>query len=225
MRNLFPVCVLSIAFASASSGAGQKPGTYTPVPLIVTVEAADSAGNPCGICADGQGDYIDGQQGVKATIDQYGNIIIDFQTTRTNMRWLTYHYPVTTPVPPSDGLHQHHYLSTIKLGNGVPLQNIPSGGSIYVASCPLFAVDQLEYLHGFYRDCTSGFGSEGSTLRVTRSAINSDEWEVEPEPVVGPGSQLGAWARVFSATTKGRTQIVDYGLMNLPFRMTLTAKH
>ena len=221
MRNLFLACVLVTAFAPVSSGAGQKSGTYTPVPLIVTVEPSDSADNPCAICADGAGDYVDGQQGVKATIDQWGNIIIDFQTTRSNMRWLTYHYPVTTL--PGDGSHQHHYLSTLALGNG-PLQNIQIGNSIVVASCPLYddPSGQPQYRHGFYRDCGSGLGAEGSKLVVTRKADN--KWEVEPESVPGPGTELGAWARVYSATTKGRAQVVDYGLMSLPFKMTLTAK-
>jgi hypothetical protein len=49
---------------------------------------------------------------------------------------------------------------------------------------------------------------------VTRTASN--EWTVEPE--------TAASARVFSVTTKGRTQVVDYGVMSLPFKMTLTAK-
>jgi hypothetical protein len=160
MRNLFLACVLLIAFAPVSSGAGQKPGTYTPVPLIVTV---DSLGGTCRICGDnpdGSGVYTDGEDGVKATIDQYGNIIIDFQTTRTNTRWLTYDYPVTTPT--GDGSHQHHYLSTIALGNGA-LQNIRIGGWIFVASCPLYddPSGQPQYRHGFYRDCGSGLGPEG----------------------------------------------------------------
>jgi hypothetical protein len=220
MRNLFLVCVLSIAFGPVSSGAGQKAGSHTPVPLIVTV---DSLGGSCGICgdaADGSGVYTDGQDGVKATIDQYGNIIIDFQTTRTNMRWLTYHYPVTMPTPPSDGSHQHHYLSTISLGGGA-LQAMPvtsPNTSILVASCTLFddPSGQPQYRHGFYRDCGSGFGSAGSPLVVTRTAIN--EWQVKPDP------ESGAKARVFSATTKGRLQVVDYDVMPLPFKMTLTAK-
>jgi hypothetical protein len=220
MRNLLLACVLSIAFAPVSSGAGQKPGTYPPVPLIVAIDPLnDVGGNPqCGICGDaldGSGIYTDGQDGVKATIDQYGNIIIDFQTTRTNVRWLTYRYPLTSPTPPGDGSHQHHYLSTLSLGNGA-LQIMPVGGEISVASCPLYddPSGQPQYRHGFYRDCGSGLGAEGSKLVVTRTAI--DEWEVEPES--------GAWARVFSATTKGRLQVADYGLMSLPFKMTLTAK-
>jgi hypothetical protein len=214
MRNLFLACVLAIAFASVSSGAGQKPGTYPPVPLKVTVAAVDSWSNPCAICSDGGGDYIDGQMGVKATIDQWGDIIIDFQTTRTKMRGLNYNYPVTpTPVPPADG--SHDYISTLPLGNGA-LQAMPIPSSIFVASCPLYndPSGQPQYRHGFYRDCGSGLGPEGSRLVVTRKAIN--EWDVEPES--------GALARVFSATTKGRTQVFDYGLMSLPFKMTLTAK-
>ena len=211
MRNLFLVCVLSIAFASVSSGAGQKPGTYTPVPLRVTVHSVDSAGHQCAICPDGAGDYIDGQKGVKATIDQYGNVIIDFQTTRTNMRWLHYQYPAGTPIPPGDG--SHHYFSTIKL-DGRPLQTMATDDVIHVASCPLFddPSGQLQYRHAFYRDCQSGV-VDGVGLVVTRT---NSGWDVEPEP--------GALAWVFSITTTGRTQVTNYGLMSLPFSMTLTPK-
>lgn len=217
MRSLFLACGLSIAFAPVSSDAGQKPGTYPPVPLIVTIDPLnDPSGNPqCGICGDGLGDYVDGQDGVKATIDQYGNIIIDFQTTRTKIRGLQYHYPVGSTAPPGDGSQSHHYISTISLGSGA-LQAMAVPASIYVASCPLYddPSGQPQYRHGFYRDCGSGLGPQGSRLVVTRRAMN--EWEVEPES--------DASARVFSATTKGRAQVVDYGLMSLPFRMTLTAK-
>ena len=214
MRNLFLACVVSvIAFAPVSSGAGQKPGTYSPVPLTVTV---DSLGGYCAICGDapdGSGVYIDGQDGVKATIDQYGSIIIDFQTTRTKIRGLKYHYPGPGAVPPGDG--SHHYFSTLSLNAGGALQAMPIGTSVYVASCPLYddPSGRPQYRHGFYRDCQGGFGQEGSKLVVTRTVTG---WEVEPEP--------GAIARVFSITTTGRTQVVDYGLMSLPFKMTLTAK-
>ncbi|MEO7135419.1 MAG: hypothetical protein ABI024_14495 [Vicinamibacterales bacterium] len=183
------------------------------MPLIVTV---DSLGGSCGICGDGfygSGDYIDGQEGVKATIDQWGDIIIDFQTTQTKIRRLQYHYPPTTPVPPADG--SHDYFSTLPLGNGA-LQAMGIRAWVFVASCPLYTdpSGQPQYRHGFYRDCGSGLGAEGSRLVVTRTASN--QWTVEPE--------LGSSARVFSTTTKGRTQVVDYGLMSLPFKMTLTAK-
>jgi hypothetical protein len=215
MRNLFLTCVVSvIAFAPVSSGAGQKPRTYSPVPLTVTVESVDSLGNACAICGDGAGDYTDGVDGVKATIDQYGSIIIDFQTTRTKIRGLKYHYPGPSAVPPGDG--SHHYLSTLSLNAGGALQAMPIGTSVYVASCPLYddPSGRPQYRHGFYRDCQGGFGQEGSRLVVTRKGATV--WEVEPEP--------GAIARVFSITTTGRTQVVDYGLMGLPFKMTLTAK-
>ncbi len=211
MRNLFLVCVLSIAFASVSSGAGQKPGTHTPVPLRVTVDSVDSMGHLYGISADGAGDYVDGEKGVKATIDQYGNLIIDFQTTRTNMRWLHYQYPEGTPIPPGDGLH--HYFSTIKLDGG-PLQTMTPGDVSHVASCPLFddPSGQLQYRHGFSRDCQSGV-VDGVGLVVTRTP---DGWAVEPD--------AGADAFVFSITNTGRARVFNYGVMSLPFRMTLRAK-
>jgi len=220
MRNVLLACGLVIAFAPVSSGAGQKPGTYTPVPLVVAVDPIlDLSGTPtCGICGDNpdlSGVYVDGQDGVKATIDQYGNIIIDFQTTRTKIRGLKYRYPATAPVPPGvpPGDGSHHYFSTIKL-DGHPLQNMAQGDVTHVASCPLYddPSGQPQYRHGFQRDCQSGV-VDGAGLVVTRTI---DGWLVEPE--------AGALAYVFSITTTGRARVFNYGLMSLPFKMTLTAK-
>jgi hypothetical protein len=218
MRKLsLALVVLSLAaLGPVASAAGVKPGTYVPVPLVVMVHAVDTYGNPCGICGDGQdgsATYVDGQDGVKANIDQYGNIIIDFQTTRAKIRGLRYAYSSTNPVPPGDGTN--HYFSTIKLDGGGALQAMSPETTISVASCPLYDDDsgQPQYRHGFYRDCQSGFGPEGSKLNVTRTATG---WDVEPEP--------GAQARVFSITTKGRVQVQDFGVLSLPFKMTLTPR-
>lgn len=92
----------------------------------------------------------------------------------------------------------------------------PGGPSIYKASCLLYDddSDQPQYRHSFFRDCGSGLGSVGSPLVVTRTSATT--WEIEPE--------APATARVFSATTKGRLQVHDFGDFSLPFKMTLTAK-
>lgn len=219
MRKLGLVCLVVSTFAmeAVPSGAPQKQGTYTPVPLTVTVHAQDSVGNPCGICGDdtdGWGNpvdttYTDGDQGVKASLDKYANLIIDFQTTRSSIRRLVYNYaavdgnPSTTP----PGTGSNHYISTI----GGNLQPMQVGDLIEVASCPLYD-NEVSYRHSFYRDCQSGFGSAGSALRVTRTSATT--WEVE---ATGP-------ARVFSITNKGGAQVQDFDNFVLPFKMTLTAK-
>ena len=88
------------------------------------------------------------------------------------------------------------------------------GDVSHVASCPLFEdpSGQLQYRHGFYRDCQSGV-VDGVGLVVTRTP---DGWVVEPD--------AGADAFVFSITNTGRARVFNYGVMSLPFRMTLRAK-
>ena len=223
MRKVgFVVVVVSIfAFGSLPSGAGQKPNTYTPVPLVVTMNACD-AYRPAEICgdgfeqdADGNTTYSDGQDGVTANIDQYGNVIINFQTTRAKIRGLFYKYGSATPAPPGGGFN--HYFSTIGLTPGSALQPMAPGSTVYAASCPLYVDDagQYQYRHGFSRDCQSGLGPEGSPLVVTRTSATT--WEIEPA--------APAAARVFSVTTKGRLRVQPFSpLMNLPFKMTLRAK-
>ena len=219
MRQLGLVCLVVSMFAvgAAPSGAPQRPGTYEPIPLTVTVHARDSLGVPCGICGDAADSagapidtvYTNGDQGVEASIDKWGNLIIDFQTTKAQIRGLVYDYtndPANpTPAPPGTGSNQ--YLSTI--GGNLGLMLV--GEWIDVASCPLYD-DELSYRHSFYRDCQSGLGSVGSPLRVTR--ISATTWEVE---TTGP-------ARVFGIATKGRAQVQDFGEFSLPFKMTLTAQ-
>jgi hypothetical protein len=219
MRKVRFVAVIGsmFAFGWLPSGASVKPGTHTPVPLIVTVNACDPM-VVSEICGDGSEQdelgrttYTDGQDGVRATIDQYGNLIIDFQTTRAKIRGLVYKYGASSSAPPGGG--SNHYLSTI---GGTALQALPPSGTTIKTSCPLYDDDsgQPQYRHSFSRDCQGGFGSEGSPLMVTRTGEGT--WTIVPtEP---------ATARVFSITTKGRVQVQDLGDFGLPFTMTLTAK-
>jgi hypothetical protein len=219
----FVAVILSIvAFGSRPSGAPAKPGTFTPVPLEVTMNActvstlSEICGDAFALDGDGNTTYADGQDGVRANIDQYGNVIIDFQTTRAKIRGLVYKYgDGSTSTPPGGG--SNHYFSTIGLAPGSALQAMqPGGPSITVASCPLYDDDsgQPQYRHGFSRDCQSGFGSVGSPLLVTRTSPTT--WQIQPA--------APATARVFSITTKGRVDVQDFGEFTLPFTMTLTAK-
>jgi hypothetical protein len=209
--------VTAIVFKAVLSGAPAKPGTYVPVPLTVTVNACDES-KSSEICGDGfQVDemgntvYTDGQDGVQATIDQYGNLIVNFQTTRAKIRGLVYKYG-SISAPPGNG--SNHYLSTI----GSAMQAMPNGQSITAASCPLYDDDSgaPQYRHSFSRDCQSGFGPVGSPLVVTRTSGTT--WDVEPDV------NTGAMARVFGITVKGRQQLQDFGGYSLPFSMTVTAK-
>jgi hypothetical protein len=80
----------------ARSASAAKPAPPLPaVPLVVTVEAFDSASNPCRICEDGLGNYENGIDGVTANFDGYGNLIINFNATET-------------PIDPSQRAHPEH---------------------------------------------------------------------------------------------------------------------
>lgn len=200
--------VLSVlAFGSVPSA---KPGSYTPVPLIVTVNGCNplTVSEICGDNGENDAVYIDGDQGVRANLDQYGSLIIDFQTTRAKIRGLVYKYDdASMPISGSN-----HYVSTI--GGAFQAMGVGEANSIEVASCPLYDDDAAtgQYRHSFNRDCQSGLGAIGEPLRATRTSLTT--WVLEPS----------GDARVFSITTKGRTQVTDFGPFSLPFTMTLQAK-
>lgn len=158
--------------------------------------------------------YTAGQDGVAANIDKYGNLIIQFQTTRATIRRLIYKYG-REGVSPGSG--SNHYLSTI----GANLQEMPFPSSVSVKSCPLYEDESArQYRHSFNRDCQSGFEARGedlgSALLVTR--IDASTWVVEPDPATA------ANARAFAINIKGRGDVTDFGLISLPFKRTLRAK-
>jgi hypothetical protein len=195
------------------------------VPLIVTVHDTATDGSDCGICSDRLGDYVDGEDGVKAVIDQYGNLIIDFQTGRTQGRGLEFRK--------ADGMTfatgTNQYMATITHSpthsddpdpTYVPLQQMVVGDPPQrVRSCPTYDDDVTgrRYVHSFQRDCyvANSAADDSSFLWVTVVA-NLTEWTVE-----STGSHE---ATVFDVPTKGRIQGFHPGDRPLPFRMTLRAK-
>lgn len=109
--------------------------------------------------------YTNGDQGVAASIDKWGNLIIDFQTTKAQIRRLVYDYTndPSNPTTAPPGTGAHHYLSTI----GGNLGTMQVGQAIDVASCPFYG-DNPSYRHSFDRACQSGLGSAGGPLRRAR---------------------------------------------------------
>src|SRR5258707_11284276 len=80
-----------------------KPNTVPEVPLVVTVEGFASDGSPCRICGDGLGDYVDGESGVSARLDQYGSLIINFDAT-ASAGVLNLQFDYSDPLDPLDTL-------------------------------------------------------------------------------------------------------------------------
>ena len=221
MRKLSLVgVVLSLLMIVPVSSAGQKPPKLTPVPLNVTVHGLVN-GDACQICGDAyelsgaDTVYRHGQDGVEAVIDDFGNLILNFQTNVTRIRFLQYDYGTAPPVG-LDGDGSRHYLSTIEVNQAdVPLQDLGLSGnatSQNVRSCPSYYDDRgVQYRHAFQRNC-GGDATGTSFLVVTR--VDDDTWTLE-----GSGSSV---ADVFHLSTRGKTTYIPDGDYALRFKMTLT---
>ena len=149
------VCVLALG---ALTMAGAKPGTVTPVPLEVVIRRLAPGRR---ITSDGQGPYSDGVDGVAAQIDQYGNVILNFQTTQSAIRKVHFDYsdPLgATGAPPVDGNNviapPNSYFATLH-PNGPKLQGMAVGSSLCLEAGFSFTLDdasRTQYRHSFHRD-------------------------------------------------------------------------
>jgi hypothetical protein len=209
-----------VALAGLTYGAGTgtasaaKPTphpTYPPVALKVTVLPVDSIGNECRICSDGQGQYLDGIDGVAARLDAYGNVIIDFGTGNQRFRELRFDFsrpvdPANTYQPPAPRTNSYLSTQTHPAGH---IQNMPVGTEQCIQSNLTFNVGSALYRIHFQRPLT-GDVSQTSYLVVTRT--NADTWELEPgEAACNTG--IPTRAKLFFNG--------DRGEWYMPFRMIL----
>lgn len=207
--------VLTVLAALPTAAVAQKPNTKPPVSLEVEVD--DSEGMR--ITSDGLGSYADGVDGVAASIDQYGNLIIDFQTTRTVQRKLHYNYGDGVVAPP------HNYFSTIRQdGDTTKMQELVEGGWQCVKGGPVYTLDdakKTQYRHLFQREVTGIDVADTAFLLVTRTG--GKEWTVESVNNCAGGSIVGE-TQLIDTPTVGKFKFTDRGRLNMPMRLTLTAK-
>lgn len=214
--------VTSVAAGHPGSVSAARPGTTTAVALRVTVEPIDSAGNQCRICSDGGGEYVDGVDAVRATLDQYGNFIVDFGRTNHEVRELTFDY--SQPVDPANSyptpaVQRGSYLSTVDGNPSLFLQNLPIGSEACVGLQISFEDgDDLFHANRFRRYVSDT--SESSFLVVTRMDANT--WEAEPKPAT---CNTGA-ATPYVGTLATSPAIIgepytNRGDFHLNFKMTL----
>jgi hypothetical protein len=218
-----------LVLAAQTALAGKPAPTPSPaaVALVVTVDATDSLGNPCGICGDaGEGEpaiYENGQDGVTASFDTWGNLIIAFNAQSSPIvRKLVYKYEGNQQsgvpfVPPAA---QNSYLATGTHPLG-PIQTMAEGQSQCVNSNITFTDNDANgtmYRNHYRRALGSHDVSGTSWLVVTR--IDADTWELEPRVDVCNPTNAGI-TKLFSWTTRGKTVTKDLGTWLLPFKMTL----
>ena len=226
MRTRLVAPLVFSLFLAVVGFAGKRPNTYPAVPLVVTAQAVDSDSSPCKICGDGLGQYIDGVDGVGASIDQYGNLIINFDTAQTPFRKLNFDY--SNPVDPSNAFRPpaslNSYLSTVPGPDNVPIQNMTVGAEQCVQLGITFTDNdkkETQYRNSFHRNLTNFDSSQASYGVVTR--ISDTEWELEPK-AAGCNTGTPTVGELITTPSVGRFEFTDRGAFYLPFKMSLSAK-
>jgi hypothetical protein len=221
--------------AAVVSVGAQKART-TEVRLSVSI--ADGAGTEDYLIeSDGAGPYIDGQSGVAARLDQYGNLIIAFNSARKGPgRLVSFDYscPIdpetqgpacgSTEVDPPTGLHGGAYVSTVCPTN-VACANIQTMPVLTQQCVQLnwqFVDGQgRSWRNGFHRD--RDLPDQAGTAYAVVSHPDDATWTVEPSAAACQGDNAANVARTFHVeTVKSRWIYTDYGKFWLPFKMTLT---
>ncbi len=205
-----------------------RPGTYNPVPLVVTIadqcQDATGASTPCNIHSDGLGDYINGSQGVGAQIDQYGNYIFDSGTTRTVF------YDFSSPLPgyPANPVttyqYNNHHFASMKPRTAAdtaqwkPMQNMTVGAVECVALATGVSTSgsvgsRTTYHVLFHYNSEDNINTPTSYAIVTHTDDNT--WTMVP--VAGCSD-----AHVNVGALRSSDESILYGYYKLPFSLKLT---
>ena len=244
---------IALALALALASLAQKPSTSSLVSLKVTIETANSSGIGCAVCSDNGTEYIDGQQGIAALFDKYGNFYFRFNKGTTARSILVnYASPYLLPVPsppdtPPFGNHTGEFI-TFKAGDPyVNLQDMQAGNDHCQCvgtgwTLDTFAANNITWNNNFHRT-GSAFHDDRTSYAVV-TCVEADgtgkclRWEVEPkktylnalgQPVtIACNNNTGQVESVASVvkveTAKNKQTSTNYGLYYLPFKLTLRKK-
>lgn len=219
---------VAIGILTVSAGlAAQRPNTTTPVPLTVVVDDDGTS-----ITSDAGGPYVDGQDGVAANIDKYGNLIINFQTGKTPVRKLYYDYsdPQDGQLPGGLLAPPNNYVSTIRQeGDTTKMQDLAIGQSQCVRANVTYTTDdeKTQFRLLFQRSGTGADVEETAYLRATRTENETDgrrTWTVESESSSGCDNGYPGIARLIDTPLVGKFRYTDRGRYHMPFRLFLTER-
>ena len=213
--------------------AAQKASTTSEVLLAVTVsDRSDS--EDYRIESDGDGPYVDGQNGVSARLDQYGNLIVNFQSSRRGTRRVAFDYSCAyagspecgvAPIDPPSGLHDKSYISTLcpdgPLITCTKIQSMLEGSSQCVQLNWQFIDAQGRlWRNGFQR--TRDLPVQEGTAYAVVSRTEPDTWTVQPSAAACQGENPPNVARTFHVETLKSKWIYTHGEPYwLPFKLTL----
>lgn len=242
MRNFVPVLLLA-----CSAGLAAKGGKPSTISVNVTVNQSQqyaSPGTPTVIQSDG-GAYINGQNGVCATIASTGVLTIQFDCSSvTTPRILTFvGFPAVPLAPTSSGTFgcsasestfTPPYTNRLGAGpapGGTPFQSMtidPTGNTVYTAQVFIgtqFATSggtnayRLDY---DYPDVLSD-GALASPAQVRR--LSATQWIVESAPSSALGGNPPNAAMLVEETTTRHSSVTnECAFYQVPFSFTLNAQ-
>ena len=202
---------LSVLVLKATAQQGKPSKDWPVVRLDVVIEDVDSLNSACSICSDGNGAYVDGADGVSASFDQWGNLIIDFGT-RTVSRGVEFTF--ADPDLPS-GVFLDSYVAT--RGAGLPLQNLQNNESVCAQMNWAFRAD-TEYRLLFQR---SDYAVAEDSAWAFVSRVDDDTWTLEPRGMTDCDTGQDSLATIVSLSTKGKQVTIPQGSEVMPFSLTL----
>lgn len=223
-RVALVVSVLSVSLLAvqpmARQGGKKKPGGgggQTPVALSVTIENTDSDINACDICSDGLGDYVDGQDGVSAQFDEWGNLIVSFGQRQVNFMFDNVDLP--------SGSHVSSYIAT----RFTPaLQGLEDQQSVCAEMNWVFRDATDEYKLLFQRDGGGSLDDVNASAWAVVTRVGPDTWSLEPRacdaPPDGRLSGEDYKAAIMSLPNRGKANVTSYGTEQMPFKLTLSRK-
>jgi hypothetical protein len=226
-----------LVIAAAMPVAAQKPSNTAEVRLEVTVSDRGSDGD-YRIESDGFGAYVDGQNGVAARLDQYGNLIINFQSSRKGTRRVSFDYSCaydgtpqcgTQPLDPPSGIHDGAYISTVCAGHpDLPCTRIQEMKAEDPPQCvqlnwQFLDAQGRQWRNGFQR--TRDLPEQEGTAFAVVTRTGTDTWTVEPSAASCQGENPPGVARTFLVETVKSKWVYSHGeAYYLPFKLTLTRR-
>jgi hypothetical protein len=199
----------------------------TPIPLTVTVHGGPGTYR---ILPDGLGDYVDGQQGVLAQIDAYGNL--QFGSSASPLvRKLVFDFsaPLASPAGVAHGDESDVRSYKITTNRVLAASTSPRIGDLGVNGTPASACYSVVAAHahaGMRYEAWYNVAKDArsSQARITRtSTASASTWTVVTnDPACGSNFDTAA-LYTQSLGTKN-APLVSQGPYVVPFALTLTAR-
>jgi hypothetical protein len=232
---LIAAVVASTTAVSGVAEAQRKGQGLAQVPLRVLVQTTDSTGAAMQTLGDGArlvfdadnapvgSEYVHGEEGVVAQINEFGGLTIDFQSTAQSPRRVYFVYSGA----PDASAASYSGLRTQLTSANTALQSMATGATQCIPMGTAFSfADGSGYRHS-YRSANIASIDTSATAYGQVTRLDVDTWLLESGSVTGGcnGSDTAHVAKlVMNSASKGKTTYTDLGTRIVGFSLLLTRK-